>query len=95
MRKAAEAGELILNFDGEFNYDEDADSMHPRDFKDGFKVADSIVMVPKHDGSIVMVPKHDGSIVRARGVNWPVSLFERRSGKNRLSALVRKIIHDS
>jgi hypothetical protein len=83
--KAAEAGELILNFDGEFSYDEDADSMHPRDFKDGFKVADSIVMVPKHDGSIV----------RARGVNWPASLFERRSGKNRLSALVRKIVHDS
>jgi hypothetical protein len=32
--KVAGADELILNFDGEFTYDEDEDLMHPRDFKE-------------------------------------------------------------
>jgi hypothetical protein len=83
--KIAEEGELILNFEGKFYYDEDADSVHPREFKDSFEVGDEINMVPKHDGSIV----------RERGINWPASLYESRPGKNRLSELVRKIVHDA
>jgi hypothetical protein len=84
--KVAETDELILNFEGDFRYDEDADSMHPREFKESFKV----------DDSIIMVPKHDGSIVRARGINnWPGCLYEKRGEKNRLSSLVRNIVHDT
>lgn len=82
--KVAEASELIINFEGKFTYDEDEDSMHPREFKDDFEVSDTIVMIPKHDGRIV----------REGGINWPASLYENRSGKNRLSELVRKIVHD-
>ena len=83
--KIAEEGELILNFEGKFSYDEDEDSVHPREFKDSFEVGDEIIMVPKHDGSIV----------REREINWPASLYESRPGKNRLSELVRKIVHDA
>jgi hypothetical protein len=83
--KVAGVDELILNFEGEFTYDEDEDSMHPRDFKESFEVRDNVVMVPNHNGSIV----------KERGINWPGSLYESRVGKNRLSSLVRKIVHDA
>ena len=83
--RVAGADELILNFEGEFTYDEDEDPMHPRDFKEKFEISDDVIMVPKHDGSIV----------RARGINWPASIFESRDGRNRLSELVRKIVDDA
>ena len=47
--------ELGINFDGEFDYDEDQDDVHPREFRDDFVVSDDIALVLKHDGSIVRV----------------------------------------
>ena len=41
---------------------------------------------------LIIVTKHNGSIVRARGINWPASLYENRTGTNRLSELVWKIV---
>jgi len=81
-QRVADVDELVLTFNGEFSYDEDADEMHPREFKNDFEEADTIVMVPKHDGSIV----------KEAGVNWPASLHEVPSDTNRLSELVRRIV---
>jgi Histidine kinase-, DNA gyrase B-, and HSP90-like ATPase len=77
--------ELILNFEGEFSYDEDEDQMHPREFKNDFEESDTVIMIPKHYGGIV----------KARGIDWPASLYENRSGANRLSELVRKIVRET
>ncbi|MEX0613830.1 MAG: ATP-binding protein [Pirellulales bacterium] len=85
MKKVASVEELVLNFAGEFSYDEDQDPMHPREFKDDFE----------ESKTVIMVPRHDGSIVNARGIKWPGSLYPDRSGTNRLSDLVRQIVHDT
>jgi Histidine kinase-, DNA gyrase B-, and HSP90-like ATPase len=77
--------ELALNFGGDFEYDEDKDGMHPRDFKDSFVLSDDIIMVPKHNGSIV----------NSRGIDWPASLYDDRVGKYRLSELVKQIVLDA
>jgi hypothetical protein len=84
-KKIAKMEELVLNFEGEFDYDEDEDEMHPREFKDDFEESETVITVPRHNGTIV----------EARGIRWPASLFEDRSGKNRLSELVRRIVRES
>lgn len=85
MQKIADMEELVFNFAGEFTYDEDEDEMHPRDFKNDFEESDSVITVPKHDGSIV----------RAPGISWPAKLYEVRSGTNRLSEHVWQIVHET
>lgn len=85
QKQIAGMQELVVNFEGSFTYDEDEDSMHPRDFKNDFEVFDEVVMVPKHDGSIV----------NGRGVRWPACLFHGRTDGSRLESLVRQIIRDS
>ncbi|MBB3815684.1 hypothetical protein FHY13_004091 [Xanthomonas arboricola] len=50
--------ELTVCFDGQFSYDEDEDDVHPREFRNEFKVGENIVVVPKHDGSILTVGRH-------------------------------------
>jgi hypothetical protein len=84
-KKIDDMEELVLNFQGPFSYDEDEDLMHPREFKDDFK----------ESNTVITVPRHDGSIVKARGINWPASLYEERSGTSRLSELVRQIVRES
>lgn len=83
--KIAEMEELVLNFEGEFSYDEDEDEMHPREFKDDFEESETVITVPKHNGTIV----------ETRGIHWPASLYEDRSGTNRLSEFVREIVRES
>jgi hypothetical protein len=57
----AHENEVIVHFDGDFSYDEDEDSMHPRDFRSYFEISNKIIIVPKFGGSIVS----------SRGFNWP------------------------
>lgn len=83
--RITDLSELAFNFEGEFSYDEDEDAMHPRDFKDDFKEADTVIMVPKHNGTII----------NARGLSWPASLHEGRGNTTRLSELVRQVIRDT
>ena len=47
--------EIAISFDGEFDYDEDLDDVHPREFRDDFNISDGIALVLKHDGSILEV----------------------------------------
>ena len=76
-KKITDMKELVLNFEGEFRYDEEEDQMHPREFKNDFEELEIVITVPKHNGSIV----------NARAINWPACLYENRSGTNRLSEL--------
>jgi signal transduction histidine kinase len=45
--------EFVVTFAGEFDYDEDRDGVHPRDFRDAFKLAPDVSIVLKHDGAIL------------------------------------------
>ena len=77
--------ELIVSFKGEFEYDEDADEVHPRDFKNQFKIASNILVVVKHDGSILKVGRQ----------SWPRSITGiEKLGESNLADAVRRIIGD-
>ncbi len=56
--------ELAISFDGEFDYDENQDDVHPKEFREEFEISEKIALVLKHDGSIL----------RSGGNSWPNSL---------------------
>lgn len=45
--------EIAINFRGEFEYDEDDDRVHPKDFRDNFERMSGVAIVLKHDGSVL------------------------------------------
>ena len=45
--------EIAISFDGEFDYDEDQDDVHPKDFRKDFEISEDIALVLKHDGKIM------------------------------------------
>jgi hypothetical protein len=45
--------ELAISFDGQFEYDEDRDDVHPKEFREDFKISDNVALVLKHDGTIL------------------------------------------
>ncbi|MFG1342925.1 HD domain-containing protein [Xanthobacter autotrophicus] len=53
--------EIAVNFSGEFDYDEDKDDVHPREFREYFEVS----------GDIVVILKHDGGVLRVGNSSWP------------------------
>lgn len=75
--------ELLISFDGDFRYDEDTDSVHPREFKESFELSDDVAIVEKHDGSII----------QSRTASWPRSVTgEAREGESNVATRVRKLI---
>jgi hypothetical protein len=56
--------EIAISFRGDFDYDEDQDDVHPKEFRDGFKVSQDVALTLTHDGSILRVNNN----------NWPRSL---------------------
>ena len=56
--------EIAISFDGEFDYDEEQDDVHPKEFREEFKGSDDIAVVLKHDGGIL----------RASNSSWPRSV---------------------
>ena len=56
--------EIAISFDGEFDYDEDEDDVHPKEFREDFKISDEVALVLKHDGGILKVGKN----------SWPRSI---------------------
>jgi hypothetical protein len=56
--------EIAISFDGEFDYDEDQDDVHPKEFREDFRGSEDIVVVLKHDGGIL----------RAGNNSWPRSV---------------------
>ena len=75
--------ELGINFDGEFDYDEDQDDVHPREFRDDFVLSDDIALVLRHDGSIV----------RVGNSYWPKSRGgRRRTQDSNVAAYVKTVV---
>ena len=56
--------EISINFDGEFDYDEDKDDVHPKEFREEFRGSEDMAIVLKHDGGII----------RAGNSSWPKSV---------------------
>ncbi|WP_315810788.1 ATP-binding protein [Bradyrhizobium sp. SZCCHNR3107] len=56
--------EIAISFDGEFDYDEELDDVHPKEFREEFTVGDDIAVVLKHDGGVL----------RGGNVSWPRSI---------------------
>lgn len=57
--------EIAISFNGDFDYDEDQDDVHPKEFREDFKVAEDVAVVFKHDGGIL----------RSGNSHWPRSLI--------------------
>jgi Histidine kinase-, DNA gyrase B-, and HSP90-like ATPase len=77
------SGELVISFRGEFDYDEDQDDVHPKDFRESFRLSDEIALVLRHDGAIL---KGNSS--------WPRSITgEPKPSESNVADAVRKIIH--
>ena len=75
-----------VSFDGEFDYDEDLDDVHPRDFREDFDQSDDIAVVLKHDGKIIS----DNSL------QWPdIPTKETNISNSQVAAHVGKIIQDT
>lgn len=73
---------LAVLFDGEVEYDDEKDDVHPREFRDDFTRGDDVAVVLRHDGAIL----------RGGGVTWP---FDHRGADTRVSRvadLVRELI---
>ena len=45
--------EIAISFDGEFDYDEDQDDVHPKEFREDFEGSEDVAVVLKHDGGIL------------------------------------------
>ena len=58
------SSELVINFNGEFDYDEDRDEVHPKEFREDFMQGDEIAVVLRHDGGVL----------RANNYGWPNAL---------------------
>lgn len=58
-KRLSASTELTISFDGEFDYDEDQDEVHPKEFREKFEIAEDIVLVLKHDGRILTMPNSD------------------------------------
>ena len=77
--------ELIIGFEGEFDYDEDRDEVHPRKFRDDFDQSDDVAVVLKHDGRIL----HAGNLT------WPnVLTGQPRLNDSKVAGFIRaRIAH--
>lgn len=75
--------EIAISFDGEFNYDEDQDDVHPKEFREDFVGSDDMAIVLKHDGGIL----------RIGNSSWPRSIIGQPKGSNsNVDAYVRNLI---
>ena len=77
------SNELVIEFEGEFTYDEDRDNVHPKEFRGNFK----------HNADVVVVFKHRGSILKTGNFSWPSALMRQRESDNsNLAEFVRSRI---
>ena len=66
-KRIATLDEVVISFDGGFDYDEDQDGVHPRDFRDNFVVGQDVIVVPRRNGAILSVGRQ----------SWPNSITGR------------------
>lgn len=77
---------IAVSFDGEFDYDEDKDDVHPREFREYFKGSDNVVVVAKHDGGILKI----GS------TSWPKSVvMQSKSSDSNLAEYTKDLIRNT
>jgi hypothetical protein len=75
--------EVAISFRGDFDYDEDQDDVHPKEFREGFKVSEDIALTLKHDGSILRVNNN----------SWPRSLTgQSKSSDSNAAEYARELI---
>lgn len=75
--------EISISFDGEFEYDEDEDDVHPKEFRADFKGSEDIALVLRHDGDIL----------RAGNNSWPRSVTgQPKWSDSNVAAYVRELI---
>jgi hypothetical protein len=75
--------EFVVTFDGEFDYDEDRDDVHPREFRDSFEQA----------AGVAIVLRHEGAILTARNYSWPGALMGRiKPRDSNVAEFVRSIV---
>ena len=63
--------QFAISFDGDFEYNEDQDDVHPKEFREYFEISENVAVVLNHDGAILKAGKH----------SWPKSL----TGGSRIS----------
>ncbi|PXX51134.1 HD domain-containing protein [Aquitalea magnusonii] len=56
--------EIAIHFYGDFDYDEDLDDVHPKEFRESFFVSDDVAVVLRHDGGVMSVGN----------ISWPRSV---------------------
>ena len=61
VTQLSEADHLHISFDGEFSYEEDEDSIHPKEFRQDFRQA----------ANVAYILKVDGAILRGNSGTWP------------------------
>ncbi len=82
LGRVADYDRLTISLDGEFSYDENTDDVHPREFRDDFKL----------DPDVIVVPRNNGSIVRGNITEWPIAPARPEGLKSSLAALVIEIL---
>jgi len=79
----SEADHVHISFDGEFSYEEDEDTIHPKEFRQDFRQA----------ADVAYVLKVDGAILRGNSGTWPKTSARPASAKDsNVAHLVRGLI---
>lgn len=75
--------ELTVSFDGKFEYDEDEDDVHPKEFREDFEMSDDVALVLKHDGEILRLGNN----------SWPRIVFGKpKPSDSNIAAYVREVV---
>lgn len=78
--------EIAISFDGEFDYDEELDDVHPKEFREEFTVGDDIAVILKHDGGVL----------RGGNVSWPRSITgQPKWSDSNVAAYARRLIREA
>ena len=78
--RVRDSNELVIRFGGEFRYDEELDSVHPKEFREKFK----------QNEDVAIVIRHRGGILEAGNFSWPSALMEQQNSYNsKLAEFVR------
>ncbi|CAH0283567.1 Chaperone protein HtpG [Agrobacterium fabrum] len=81
-RLLSELTEINISLRGDFTYEEDQDDVLPREFRDHFRVAPDVAIVPKHEGTIVS----------GIGLKWPATEPSPGALTTRLATFVTTMI---
>jgi hypothetical protein len=78
--------EIAISFNGEFDYDEDRDDVHPKEFRQDFTGSDNIALVLKHDGVIL----------KSANNTWPRSITgQAKPRESNLAEYARNLIRQA